>query len=280
MSAIAAMSIDQLATTDITLLALAFLIVAVLYSLVGHGGGSGYLAVMAIYGILPADLRPIALALNVLVSSIGVVRFAKVRAFEIKIFWPFVVTSIPCAFIGGLIQLDQTIYKVALGVILLFSAYRLFMHLPAGENEKTSSLPLLAALVCGSVIGLLSGVIGVGGGIFLSPILLLMGWATAKQTAGISAGFILVNSLAGLAGLFAASIKDGGSLPFSNVSIVVFAVAVVIGGFVGSSIGSKKLGHISLRRVLAVVLVIAAAKMFFPSIGQPPPETANQARDS
>lgn len=274
------MSIDQLATNDIALLALAFLIVAVLYSLVGHGGGSGYLAVMAIYGILPQDLRPTALALNVLVSGIGLIRFAKVRAFEIKIFWPFVVTSIPCAFIGGLIQLEPTIYKIALGVILLFSAYRLFMHLPAGGNEKTSSLPLFAALVCGSVIGLLSGVIGVGGGIFLSPILLLMGWATARQTAGISAGFILVNSLAGLAGIFAASIQDATTLPFSNVSIIIFAAAVVMGGLVGSSIGSKKLGHISLRRVLAVVLVLAAVKMFFPSTSQSAPESANETSDS
>ncbi|MCH8822227.1 MAG: sulfite exporter TauE/SafE family protein [Planctomycetes bacterium] len=273
------MSIDQLATNDIALLALAFLIVAVLYSLVGHGGGSGYLAVMALYGILPADLRPIALALNVLVSSIGLVRFAKVRAFEIKIFWPFVVTSIPCAFIGGYIELDPTIYKIALGVILLFSAYRLFMHLPT-QGEKTNSLPLFAALVCGSVIGLLSGVIGVGGGIFLSPILLLMGWATARQTAGISAGFILVNSLAGLAGIFAASIQDGTTLPFSNVSIIIFAAAVVMGGLVGSSIGSKKLGHISLRRVLAVVLVLAAVKMFFPSTSQSAPESANETSDS
>lgn len=273
------MSIDQLATTDITLLALAFLIIAVLYSMVGHGGGSGYLAVMALFGILPADLRPIALALNVLVSSIGLFRFAKVRAFEIKIYVPFVIASIPCAFIGGLIQLDTAIYKIALGVILLLSAYRLFMHLPK-EGEKTKSLPLFAALVCGSIIGLLSGVIGVGGGIFLSPILLIMGWATAKQTAGISAGFILVNSLAGLAGLFVASINDGDSLPFSNVAIAVFAVAVVVGGFVGSSIGSKKLGHIALRRVLAVVLVIAAAKMFFPTTGQSKPETVNETRDS
>lgn len=273
------MSIDQLVTSDITLLALAFLIVAILYSMVGHGGGSGYLAVMAIFGILPADLRPIALALNVLVSSIGLIRFAKVRAFEMKIFLPFVVTSVPCAFIGGFIELDPTIYKIALGIILLFSAYRLFMHLPT-KGEKTNSLPLLAALVCGSVIGLLSGVIGVGGGIFLSPVLLLMGWATARQTAGISAGFILVNSLAGLAGLFAASMKDGGSLPFSNISIAVFAVAVVVGGLVGSSIGSKRLGHISLRRVLAVVLVIAAAKMFFPSTSHSMPESVNEVLDS
>ncbi len=273
------MSIDQLASIDITLLALAFLVVAVLYSMVGHGGGSGYLAVMALFGILPADLRPIALTLNILVSSIGLFRFAKVRAFEIKIFVPFVVTSIPCAFIGGLIELDPTIYKIALGVILLFSAYRLFMHLPK-EGEKTNSLPLFAALVCGSVIGLLSGVIGVGGGIFLSPVLLLMGWATAKQTAGISAAFILVNSIAGLAGLFTASLQDGTSLPFSNVSIAVFAIAVTVGGLVGSSIGSKMLGHIALRRVLAVVLVVAAAKMIFPSTSQSASETVNETRDS
>lgn len=256
------MTLDQIALHDLTWLAVAFLIVATLYSMVGHGGGSGYLAVMALAGFAPHDLRPTALSLNILVASIALVRFARAKAFTPSLFWPFVLASVPCAFIGGLIELDPTVYKVGLGVVLLVAAYRLFMHQPKGGVETIRTLPIAAALVIGSVIGLVSGLIGVGGGIFLSPILLLAHWATARQTAGITAAFILANSIAGLLGVMMGSLQGDAPFPIQPIPIAVWGAAVALGGFVGSGIGSRRLGHIALRRMLAVVLFIAAGKMF------------------
>ncbi len=265
------MTLDQIALHDLTWLAVAFLIVATLYSMVGHGGGSGYLAVMALAGFAPHELRPTALSLNVLVSTIALIRFTRAKAFTPSLFWPFVLASVPCAFIGGLIELDPTVYKIGLGVVLLVAAYRLFLHQPKGGIETTRALPIAAALVIGSVIGLVSGLIGVGGGIFLSPILLLAHWATARQTAGITAAFILANSMAALLGVMMGSLQGDAPLPFQPVPIAVWGAAVALGGFIGSGIGSRRLGHIALRRMLAVVLVIAAGKMFLPTSADTPP---------
>ncbi len=265
------MTLDQIALHDLTWLAVAFLIVATLYSMVGHGGGSGYLAVMALAGFAPHELRPTALSLNVLVASIALVRFTRAKAFTPSLFWPFVLASVPCAFIGGLIELDPTVYKIGLGVVLLVAAYRLFMYQPKGGMETTRALPIAAALVIGSVIGLVSGLIGVGGGIFLSPILLLAHWATARQTAGITAAFILANSIAGLLGVMMGSLQGDAPWPLHPVPIAVWGAAVAVGGLIGSGIGSRRLGHIALRRMLAVVLVIAAGKMFLPTSADTPP---------
>ena len=265
------MTLDQIALHDLGWLAVAFLIVAMLYSMVGHGGGSGYLAVMALAGFAPHELRPTALSLNILVSTIALIYFARAKAFTPSLFWPFVLASVPCAFIGGLIELDPTVYKIGLGVVLLVAAYRLFMYQPKGGIETTRALPIAAALVIGAVIGLVSGLIGVGGGIFLSPILLLAHWATARQTAGITAAFILANSIAGLLGVMMGSLQGDAPWPLQPVPIAVWGAAVAIGGFIGSGIGSRRLGHIALRRMLAVVLVIAAGKMFLPSSADTPP---------
>ncbi len=265
------MTLDQIALDDLTWLAVAFLIVATLYSMVGHGGGSGYLAVMALAGFAPHELRPTALSLNVLVASIALVHFTRAKAFTPSLFWPFVLASVPCAFIGGLIELDPTVYKIGLGIVLLVAAYRLFMYQPKGGIETTRAVPIATALVIGSVIGLVSGLIGVGGGIFLSPILLLAHWATARQTAGITAAFILANSIAGLLGVMMGSLQGDAPWPLHPVPIVVWGAAVALGGFIGSGIGSRRLGHIALRRMLAVVLVIAAGKMFLPTSADMPP---------
>lgn len=265
------MTLDQIALHDLTWLAVAFLIVATLYSMVGHGGGSGYLAVMALAGFAPHELRPTALSLNVLVASIALARFARAKAFTPSLFWPFVLASVPCAFIGGLIELDPTVYKIGLGVVLLVAAYRLFVYRPPGGIETTRALPITAALVIGSVIGLGSGLIGVGGGIFLSPILLLAHWAKARQTAGITAAFILANSIAGLLGVMMGSLQGDAPWPLQPVPIAVWGGAVAVGGFIGSGIGSRRLGHIALRRMLAVVLVVAAGKMFLGTSADTPP---------
>lgn len=259
------------------MLGLAFLVVASVYAMVGHGGGSGYLAVMALAGLAPAYLRPTALSLNVLVASIALFRFARAGAFTPRLLWPFVIASIPCAFLGGMIDVDPTLYKIVLGLVLLFAAYRLFAHLPRGATEATRAVPMPAALTTGGVIGIVSGLIGVGGGIFLSPVLLIARWATARQTAGISAAFILVNSVAGLAGVVAGTLRTGETLPVEPVAIGVWGSAVAVGGFIGSGIGSRRLGHIALRRTLAVVVFIAAGKMFLPST---PESTSAPSTDS
>src|SRR5687767_3970371 len=183
------------------LILLAIFFVAILYSSVGHGGASGYLAVMALLAVAPEVTRPTALVLNLFVASIAAYQFYRAGHFSWGAFWPFAVTSIPFAFIGGMIYLPTQIYKFVLGLVLLFAAFRLAWSF---KHEGGSTAPKLwLALVIGAVIGLLSGLVGVGGGIFLTPVLLLMNWSEAKTAAANSALFIFVNSAAGLAGNYA-----------------------------------------------------------------------------
>ncbi len=244
-------------TTDITVLALLILAAATLYSSVGHGGASGYLAAMALFGLAPATMKPTALCLNVLVASIATFRFWRAGCFSWALFWPFAVASIPLAFIGGAITLPTTIYKQIVGLTLLYAAFRLFLFTQAkADQAATRTVPFALAILLGALIGLLSGLTGVGGGIFLSPLLLLMGWADTRRTAGVSAAFILVNSIAGLLGNF----TNLQSLP---PAIPYFAVAAVAGGLIGSEFGSRRLGNVTIRRLLAVVLVVAGVKMIF-----------------
>ena len=236
------------------LIVLAIFVVAILYSSVGHGGASGYLAVMALLAVAPEITRPTALMLNVFVASIATFQFYRAGHFSWKVFLPFAITSVPFAFIGGMIQLPMTAYKIILGVVLLFAAVRLAWKFTVDAEIKETKIWL--ALVIGAVMGLLSGLVGVGGGIFLTPVLLLMNWAETKQAAGISAMFILVNSIAGLAGNYAQVAK----LP-SNVWFWI--AAAVVGGIIGSTLGSQKFHSLTLRRVLAAVLLFAAVKLIF-----------------
>lgn len=227
---------------------------ATLYSCVGHAGASAYLAVMALAGVAVQTMKPTALTLNVLVALIASVRFYRAGCFSWSLWWPFAVTSIPGALVGGFWTLPSTLYRQIVGFVLLYAAYRLFCGLPAIAGAATRTPPRFLALILGAFIGLLSGLTGVGGGIFLSPVLLLAGWADPRRTAGVSAVFILVNSLAGLGGRLAA-------IPHLPVAVVPWAVAAVAGGFLGSWIGSRRLGAQKLRRVLAVVLVVASVKL-------------------
>jgi uncharacterized membrane protein YfcA len=233
---------------------LAILVVAILYSSVGHGGASGYLAVMAFLAVTPGITRPTALSLNLFVASIASYRFYREGYFSWKIFLPFAITSIPFAFLGGMAQLPLPVYKIVLGVVLMFAALRLAWKLTA-ENEIIAP-PVWMALIIGAFIGLLSGLVGVGGGIFLTPMLLLMNWSETKTAAGISAMFILVNSISGLAGNYAQVIE----LP---QRIWLWIGAATIGGLIGSTLGSKKFNSLVLRRVLAVVLLFAGIKLIF-----------------
>ena len=239
--------------TDLVLAGL-FLVAAVLYSSVGHAGASGYLAAMALLGVAPADMKPIALALNVLVAGIATARFARAGHFSWSLFWPFAVTSIPLAYLGGRLALPGHFYKPLVGVVLLYSAVRLAWAAERHEGEATRPLALPLALFAGAVIGLLSGLTGVGGGIFLSPLILLARWSDPKRAAGVAAPFILVNSAAGLAG-------NASGLAALPAAFPLWAVAVGVGGWVGATHGSRRLAGTGIRRMLAAVLVIAGLKL-------------------
>ena len=236
------------------LIIFALFTVAILYSSVGHGGASGYLAVMALLAVAPAVTRPAALVLNLFVASIAFIQFYRAGHFDWRVFAPFAAASVPMAFVGGMIQIPTTVYKIILGVVLMLAAIRLAINLKTTGEPRAPQIWL--ALIIGAIIGLLSGLIGVGGGIFLTPVLLLANWAEMKKAAGISAMFILVNSISGLFGNYAQALE----LP---VSVWTWIFAAVAGGFIGSILGSRRFDSLTLRRVLAVVLAIAGVKLIF-----------------
>jgi hypothetical protein len=208
---------------------------------------------MAMLGMAPAAMRPTALLLNLLVATIGTIQFARAGYFRWKLFWPFAVTSVPAAYLGGRLTLPGHWYQQVVGAVLILSALRFAITLRrVDECTGAPSLPL--ALVVGLVLGLLSGLTGVGGGIFLSPLLLFAGWATLRTTAATSVAFILVNSAAGLLGQWHAMATIPSFAP-------VWAVAAIVGGVIGSYLGAKRLPGPALRAVLAVVLVAAGIKL-------------------
>ncbi len=239
--------------TDILFLSGIF-IIAVLYSSVGHGGASGYLAFMALLGFVPEVMRPAALVLNIFVSTIAFLSFRRNGHFRFRLLWPFILTSVPFAFLGGTIEVNVRLYKIILGVFLLAATARMLLK---GKllNDQQREINILLALVIGAVLGFFSGLIGIGGGIILSPIILLLGWGNIKQTAAVSAVFILVNSLAGLTGFMLNN-------PFPDMEITYMVAAGVLGGVVGSYMGSFRLTDVFLRYALAGVLVFASFKLF------------------
>ena len=236
------------------ILAGAFLAAAILYSSVGHAGASAYLAAMTFLGMPTPMMRPTALVLNLLVASIASIRFARAGLFSWPLFWPFALGSIPFAFIGGAIVLPGHWYRTLVGLVLWTSAARLFLDLRI--PGATHLPPRGIAVLCGAGLGLLAGLTGTGGGIFLSPLLLFMGWAETRQTGGVAAVFILVNSAAGLAG-------NPTSLSHLPPQLPLWATAAVLGGIIGSELGSRRLGTPAFRRLLGVVLVVAGWKLVF-----------------
>lgn len=228
------------------------LVLAALYATVGHAGASGYIAAMALLGVAPEVMKPTALVLNVLVAVIGTWNFARAGCFEGRLFWPLVATSVPAAFVGGRVTLGAETYRLVIGLVLAWAAARLVMNPHARPEPRPPATGWL--LLAGAGLGLLSGLSGVGGGIFLSPLLLLAGWADPRHTAGVSVAFILVNSLAGLAG----HVSSGGAVP---AVAPLLAVAASAGGAAGAWFGSRKLAPLSLRRLLAAVVALAALKM-------------------
>jgi hypothetical protein len=229
--------------------------IAVLYSSVGHAGASGYIAWMSLLSLAPAVIRPTALALNILVASIATWQFTRAGHFSWRLFWPFVALAMPAAFVGGYVTLPTAAFKLLLGFALLCAAGHFAFS--AGQTDRpTSPPPLPAALAVGAGIGLLSGLTGTGGGIFLTPLLLVMGWAATRQAAAVSAPFVLVNSVFGLIGIVT------GSAAFPAY-IVPLLAAAGLGGVLGSHLGSRSFRSTGLKRFLAAVLLIASAKLLF-----------------
>ena len=240
----------------VVLLASGMLVAAFLYASVGHGGASAYIAAMAIAGVAPAEMRPIALQLNVLVSALATLKFYRAGHFRWPLFWPFAAVSVPAAYLGGAITLPGSAYKVLVGVVLLYAGWQLWWSARAGQELRPARpLPVPVAMAIGAVLGILSGLTGVGGGIFLSPILLLFGWAGTKQTSAVAAPFILVNSLAALA----AGFVRNPTLPPDYAWWLM--AAVLFGGWAGAEYGSRRFASPVIRQLLAVVLGIAGGKM-------------------
>jgi uncharacterized membrane protein YfcA len=230
-------------------------LVALVYAMVGHAGATGYIAVLAIAGVAPGVIRPTALLLNVVVAAIGTVQFARAGHFRPDVFWPLAAASVPAAFLGGTLALPTAIFEAVVGVVLLVAATQLVAATARAAPEPAGRRPTPAALgAIGAGIGLLSGLTGVGGGVFLSPVLLALRAASVRGVAAVAAPFILVNSLAGLAG----GAVTGAAWP----PVMLWVVAAVIGGgTVGSQLGAFRLPVRALRIVLAVVLVAAAWKL-------------------
>jgi uncharacterized membrane protein YfcA len=238
---------------DLLIICCAIGLVALLYASVGHGGASGYIAVMALASIPATTIKPTALLLNILVSSVALYHFSRAGHFSWRTFWPFAITSIPCSFLGGMTSLPPHLLKPLLGVVLLISAWRLLLK---QKHDETAASPpsIPAAMAIGAVLGILSGLTGVGGGIFLSPLLLLLGWAKTKDTAGISALFILLNSSAGLLGHLASL----GNIP---AYAPLLAFTAVVGGACGAYLGSRHFPLSAIRYLLTAVLLIAGIKL-------------------
>jgi uncharacterized protein len=240
--------------TNLIPLFLAIAVIAFLYSSVGHAGASGYIAIMALWGLPPTVIRPTALVLNILVALIGSFQFWRAGHFRWSLFWPFAVLSVPAAYLGGYLQVPATALRILIGLVLLFSAVRLVFRRADPIHTSPPSKP--TALGVGAALGFLSGLTGTGGGIFLTPLLLFFDWAVIKQAAAVSALFILVNSISGLVGYIMAS-------HFIPSLAFVLAAAAIGGGVAGSYLGSRRFPVRTISLLLAMVLVIAGLKLLF-----------------
>ncbi|MBL4587163.1 MAG: sulfite exporter TauE/SafE family protein [Flavobacteriales bacterium] len=229
-------------------------VVAFLYAAVGHGGASGYLALVAIWAFPVSVMKPTALLLNLFVAAISFIAYARKGHFNWKLFTAFAIASVPMAFVGGMIEIDASIYKKILAVLLVFAILKMLGVFGNG-SDRIKEVPLWQGLLVGAAIGFFSGLIGIGGGIILSPIILIMGWGRMKEAAAVSAAFIWVNSAAGLTGHLSRGVT------IEPQAVILVAVALV-GGFLGGYFGSIRFDNLVLKRMLAFVLVLACATLF------------------
>ena len=238
---------------SLTLLVLpAIFVAAILYSSVGHGGASGYLAVMALAGLSTEFMKPTALSMNIIVTVLVFTRLYRAGEFDARLFLPFALASIPMAFMGGVIMPSDSSFKYFVGAALIAAAWRMFVGAREAENPKHPHWAKAAPI--GAALGFISGLTGVGGGIYLSPLLLMFNWTTMRGSAAIASAFILLNSIAGLAGFMAA----GGERP---EHLPAFLAVAFMGAVIGSELGSRRMSIPGLRSMLAVVLIVAGAKM-------------------
>src|SRR5438094_771386 len=247
-------NIDCVDIAHLIFLCFAIALIAFLYSSVGHAGASGYIATMTLFGIAPTVIRPTALVLNILVASIGAFQFWRAGHFSWKLFWPFALLSIPAAYVGGYLQPSASVLRILIGIVLLFSATRLVFR--RSDPPQTFPPPRPMAISVGAGLGFLAGLTGTGGGIFLTPLLLFCQWAHIRQAAAVSALFIWVNSIAGLVGYF----TKVHSVPSLGL---ILAAAAIIGGVVGSNLGSRHFAVRVISLCLATVLLIAGTKLIF-----------------
>jgi uncharacterized protein len=232
------------------------LAVSFLYSSVGHAGASGYIAVMSLLGLSTGFIKPVALILNILVASIASWQFYRAGHFQWRTFWPYAVLSVPCAFLGGFLNIPVLVFKLILGVVLLFSAIVLVIRMRVSDEPAPPALGV--SLGVGAGLGFMAGLTGTGGGIFLTPTLVLFRWARTKTASATSALFILVNSISGLCG----TISHAQTIPSVKI-LAPMLVTVLIGGTVGSYLGSRKFSKEAIKLFLAGVLVIASCKLMF-----------------
>lgn len=242
--------------TDLAGLLLILFIVSFLYSSIGHGGASGYIAVLSILGWSNEIIRPAALVLNVFVAAISFIQYYREGYFKWKLFYPFALASVPLAYAGSFIELDATWYKRIIGICLIVAVLRILGLFKPKEDVSIKNAPIVLCLLIGACLGFLSGMIGIGGGIILSPIILIFAWGNLKETAAVSALFIVVNSIAGILGLWNQQI----SWP---QEIITWCIIVSIGGILGAYWGSKKANQVALKNVLAAVLFFASLKLIF-----------------
>jgi hypothetical protein len=236
------------------LLAVCMFLGAVLYSSVGHAGASAYLGLMALFGVQAAVMRPTALVLNVLVASLASFRFVRAGLFRFRTLWPFLVSALPMAFVGGTIELPGHYYRPLVGAVLFVAAARLLWPGELKTTREWADAPLWVAIPAGALIGLLSGLTGTGGGIFLSPLLLIFAWSETRTASGVAAVFILCNSAAGLLG----NVASVQALP---PNLPLYAGTVLLGGFVGTTMGISALKPEMLLKALGLVLIVAGFKM-------------------